>query len=69
VNDKKWADIVSFLPELVGSGKPSELAKVVLTRMKKHGKYCEFFANNMDTLRRAFGIESRIKGTHWIATL
>lgn len=69
VDTKKWSDIVHLLPKLESLGEPNELAKNVLTRMKKNGEWCEYFANNMDTLRRAFGIESRIKGTQWYAPL
>jgi len=65
---KTWAEVVPFLPG-IEVGYQDVLAKDVLAKMKKSGEWCEFFANNMDNLRKAFGIERRIHGSHWIAPL
>jgi len=65
VHQKTWAEVAPWIPEAADQGLPEELAKDVLTRMKKSGNWCVFFMNNMDNCRKAFGIDRRLHWTHW----
>lgn len=69
VHEKIWAEVAPWIPEAADQGSSEELAKDVLSRMKKSGIWCKFFANNMDNCRKAFGIETRIHGSHWFAPI
>ena len=69
VQTATWATVSPFLAGIEEQGSATELAKDVLARMKKNGAWCEFFANNMDILRKAFGIERRLHGSQWFALL
>ena len=66
VKSRRWAEVAPFIVEVAAQGLGEEMACDVLTRMKKSQTWCSFFANNMDNLRRAFGIERRIHGSLWI---
>ena len=69
VHEKMWGEVAPWIPEAADQGSSEELAKDVLSRMKKSGIWCKFFANNMDNCRKAFGIETRIHGSHWSAPI
>ena len=69
VKSRRWAEVAPFIVEVADQGLGEEMACDVLTRMKKSEAWCSFFANNMDNLRRAFGIERRIHGSLWILHL
>jgi hypothetical protein len=75
VMTRTWGEVLPWItgfgsdPEIPHMGAPEENAKDVLTRMKRSGQWCNFFANEMDHLRKAFGIDIRIHGWHWSASL
>ena len=69
VHEKTWREVAPWIPEAADQGSSEELAKDVLSRMKKSGIWCNFFANNMESCRKAFGIEMRIYGSHWSAPI
>jgi hypothetical protein len=69
VKSRRWAEVAPYVMEVEDQGLAAEKAADVLARMKETGTWCSFFANNMDNLRRAFGIERRIHGSHWYLSL
>lgn len=69
VKGRRWSEVAPFVLEVADQGLAAEKAADVLARMKEAGTWCSFFANNMDNLRRAFGIERKIHGSHWYLSL
>ena len=69
VKGRRWSEVAPYVLEVADQGLATEKAADVLARMKEAGTWCSFFANNMDNLRRAFGIERKIHGSHWYLSL
>ena len=69
VKGRRWSEVAPFVLEVADQGLATEKAADVLARMKEAGTWCSFFANNMDNLRKAFGIERKIHGSHWYLSL
>lgn len=69
-----WRDVWHWIPPkydaLISTvGEPTELARVVLERLKKSGKYCQFFSDCASSLSRAFGLSSSLFGWSWFVVL
>ena len=71
INMILWKDVWRWITPnhealIPAAGEPTELAHVVLERLKKSGDHCQFFSDCASGLCRAFGLPSSLFGWSWI---